>query len=60
MLKKGTGPSNKKMKTSWKTMNALYLDIRYSITTGVCWTEPGPMNVPGVHKSELIKKTFQS
>jgi hypothetical protein len=25
-----------------------------------CWTEPGTMNVPGVHKSELIKKTFQS
>jgi hypothetical protein len=32
---------------------------RYSIATGVCWTEPGTMNVPGVHKSELIKKTFQ-
>jgi hypothetical protein len=25
-----------------------------------CWTEPGIMNVPGVHKTELIKKTFQS
>jgi hypothetical protein len=49
-----------KMKTSWKTTNALYSDTRYSITTGVCWREPGTMNVPGVHKSELIKKTFQS
>jgi hypothetical protein len=47
------------MKTSWKTTNALYSDARYSITTGVCWTEPGTMNVPEVHKTELIKKTFQ-
>jgi hypothetical protein len=39
----------------------LYSDTRYSmITTGVCWTGPGTMNVPGVHKTELIKKTFES
>jgi hypothetical protein len=60
MQQKGKRPSNKNMNTSWKTTNALYLDTRYSITTGVCWTEPGTMNVPGVHKTELIKKTFQS
>jgi hypothetical protein len=24
-----------------------------------CWTEPGTMNVPRVHKSKVIKKTFQ-
>jgi hypothetical protein len=59
MQQKGKRPSNKNMKTSWKTTNALYLDTRYSITTGVCWTEPGTTNVPGVHKTELIKKTFQ-
>jgi short subunit dehydrogenase-like uncharacterized protein len=28
---KGKKPSNKNLKTSWKTMNALYSDTRYSI-----------------------------
>jgi hypothetical protein len=34
--------------------------MRYKGKGEHCWTEPGTMNVPGVHKSELIKKTFQS